>query len=285
MKKILLLLSALVLIACGGGGVGGSRNATLNGRVLQVETGGAPNPSASVQVGTVTVQTDPTDGTFSISVPEGATAITVDTLSSSGVWVFPIPPASGTVDVGDLWVGPDRVSLRGRVLKSTDQTPVSGATVGFGGYRATTNATGNFTIAEVAYSASNQTAFWGIVGTVRASGYFSTEFTASPNLASGGVVSVGDILLTPADDDDPPPPPYNLWGKVSPAADAPGTIVDLKQGNTVVRRFNVAANGEYYFWIAPGSYTIEARKGALTGTASASITATNQIVRRDVVLN
>jgi hypothetical protein len=176
------------------------------------------------------------------------------------------------------------VRLKGKVLRSTDALPVSGATVSFGGKTAKTNANGDFAIPEVAYSDTNQTAFWGILGTVRATGYFKTDFSASPNIAAAGVVTVSDILLTPSDDNTPPPLPYNIWGKISPATDATGTIVSLKQGATVVRRFNVSGAGEYYFWVAPGSYTVEAVKGSLSGSGSVTLSSTNQVVRKDVTL-
>ncbi|HMS56229.1 MAG TPA: hypothetical protein PKA27_12590 [Fimbriimonadaceae bacterium] len=285
MNKWLWFVAGLIILGCGGGGVGGAQSATIVGRILQVETGGAPSPPASVQVGTATTLTDVADGSFSIAVPAGTTSITVDTLSASGVWTFNFPAASGTTDIGDLWVGPNRVRLRGKVRRSTDSVPIASATVTFGGMSATTNASGDFSIPEVAYSNANQTAFWGIVGTARATDYFKTDFTASPNVAAGGVVTVNDILLTPSNDNNPPPPPYNLWGKIAPANQATGTVVNLKQGSTVVRRFNVSAVGEYYFWIEPGTYTIEATKGSLTGTASATIAAPNQVVRKDVTLN
>ena len=87
----------LVLFGCGGGGGGnGGSNATVTGRVIQVETGAAPNPTASVQMANSSVFTDASDGSFQLTAPAGSTSITVDTRTlTSGVWVFTVPPVSG----------------------------------------------------------------------------------------------------------------------------------------------------------------------------------------------
>lgn len=287
MKRLwpLGLLWILIILGCGGGGAGvNPATATLTGRILQVATGGAPTPRASVQVGTASVLTDATDGSFSLTVPAGTTAVTVDSLSTSGVWSFTIPAAAGTQDIGDLWIGPDRVTLRGKVVKSTDGIAIPNARISFGGRIGTTNTVGNFSIEEVAYANANQTAFWGIIGTASATGFFANNFTASPNVASAGIVSIGNVPLTPTDDDTPPPPPYNVTGRVLPSGDAPGTIVRLKLSGVTQRTVNVDASGRFYFWIAPGTYTIEATKGARVGTASVTLSQANQVVTKDVTL-
>lgn len=286
MRYLLFLVTlSLALAGCGGGGGGGGTpTATLTGRVLQVSTGGAPSPRASVQVGTATTLTDATDGSFTLTVPQGTTSVTVDSLGISGVWAFAIPAATGTVDVGDFWIGPNRVTLRGRVVRSTDGAVVANARVNFGGRTGTTNSLGNFSLLEVAYDNANQTAFWGIVGSVSATGFFANQFSASPNVASAGVVNVGDVPLTPTDDDDPPPPPFNITGRILPSGDAPGTIVRLKLAGVTQRTYNVDATGRYYFWISPGTYTVEATKGARVGTATVTLSQANQVITRDVTL-
>jgi len=129
----------LMLAACGGGGNGGG--GTVVGRVLQVETGGPPNPQASVQTSSASALTSTADGSFQVGAPDGSTSLTVDTLTqSSGVWVFSIVSVSGVTDVGDLWVGPERVSVHGTVRDSTNNNPVPGAPVSFAGRNAVTAA-------------------------------------------------------------------------------------------------------------------------------------------------
>ncbi len=276
-------MAALSLLpGCGGGGGGGAL-ATLVGRILNVESGGPTNPQSSVQVGSRSTLTSATDGSFQLSAPKNTTQLSVDTFNPNlGVWTFTFPPANGVTDVGDLWVGPERVTLTGKVRDSTTANPVAGASVSFAGRSATSAADGSFSLLDVAYSSATQTAFWGIVGTVRATGYFRTDFSAQPNLAVGGVVDVGDVFLTPLSDPNPPGPPFNIWGIVTASGGPQGAIVRLKQNGNDVRVFNVGADGKYLFFVAPGTYTINATKGAQTAPdQQVTLTQPNEVIRRD----
>lgn len=285
MKKLAGLIGILIALACGGGGGGGGGTApaTLTGRVLSVSTGSTTNPLSSVQAGSKSVVTD-NNGSFQLDVPAGTSSVVVDTRSSWGTFTFTFNPASGTTDVGDLWVGPNKVSVKGRVISSANDTPIELATVSFGGRRATTAADGTFTITNVAYDGASQSVFWGIVGSVSALDFFATSFSTQPNLAIGGVVTVGDIRMTPSNDVNPPPPPYNLWGRVSPTAQAPDTLATLKVNGTPIRVNKVGTDGIYRFWVGPGTYTIECTHGALSGTTTATLNAPNDVVRKDVTL-
>lgn len=285
-KALFLLISVLIILACGGGGGGGGSvitPSTIVGRVLDITTGGPIAPNATVQVGSSSVQTL-ADGSFTLQVPQGTTNVQIDA-GTYGVWQFTIPAADGTTDVGDLWVGPQRVTVTGRVIDAANGASVVGATVRFAGRTATTNSSGTFILQQVAYSNSSLAAFWGVKGTVNADKYFTTNFSAQPNTAVGGVVTVNDILLTRTSSDTPPPPPYNLFGTIAPSSAAPGTVVTLKLGTTPVRIYNVGTDGQFFFWVEPGDYTIEAVKGAQTGSASVTISEANQVVRKDVTLN
>ncbi len=280
------LSAAVIFVAACGGGGGGGGGATIVGRVLQVATGGPPSPQASVQAGSDSTLTAVSDGSFQVGAPGGASSLTVDTRTAqSGVWIFSTPPASGVTDVGDLWVGPERVTLSGTVRDTTSNDPVPGATVSFGGRFGTTDASGRFGLLEVAYSSSTQTAFWGIVGTARATGYFKTDFSAAPNVASGGTVEVGDVFITPLSDPNPPGPPFNIWGVISAPGGPQGTIVRLRLASVDIRVFNVGADGKYFFFVVPGSYTINAAKGALTAPDQmVTLTQPNEVIRRDFTL-
>lgn len=256
----------------------------MTGRVIQVETGAAPNPQASVQIGSNSALTEASDGSFQVSAANGSTSIVVDTQTvSSGVWAFTVPPVSGVTDVGDLWVGPNRVTVTGTVRSNETGGAISGATVTFGGRIGLTNASGVFTLTEVAYSDANQAAFWGIPGAVRATGFFKADFSAAPNVAVGGIVNVGEILLVPTSDPNPPGPPFNLWGQVTAPGGAAGSIVRLKQNGNDVRVFNVGADGRYFFFVTPGDYTIAASKGG-SNAADIFVTLTQptEVLRRDV---
>ncbi|HLK16154.1 MAG TPA: hypothetical protein VKT78_15220 [Fimbriimonadaceae bacterium] len=286
---LVLALVALALNGCGGSG-GGGGTATVTGRVIYVETGGAPNPVATVQVGSVAISTDASDGSFTLqNVPTGITTLTVNTNSASGVWTFTIAPAtaSTTEDVGDLWVGPQRVTLAGAVLDSSTNNPISGATVKFGGAIGKTNASGLFSLSPVAYPNTNFAAFWGIVGNVTANNYFANTFSASPNTSVNGTVTVASILLTPLSNTSPPPPPYNIWGRITPTAEGVNCTVTLLQNGTPVRRTLADATGTYYFWVAPGTYTLHFVSGTHTDPSDPTVTvkSTNDVERQDVVLN
>jgi hypothetical protein len=287
------LLSLLIAMttACGGGGGGtggnGGTNGNVVGRVLNVETGGPVSPAATVQGGNNSAQTSITDGSFVVGAPNGATTLLVDT-PAFGVWNFTIPSVSGTVDAGDLWVGSQMVTLTGRVVSSVDNRPIANATVSFGGRTGVTNSQGIFSLANVAYSSTTQTAFWGIQGSAIATDFFNTTFSTAPAVANNSIVTVADIPLTPLSDTTPPEAPANILGRVTPSGQASGTIVTLKDhlGNAV-RIFNVGSSGDYAFWVPPDTYTITYVNGALSADdESVTLTATNQVVHvPDVVLH
>jgi len=276
---IALALSLAMLILSSGCGGGGGGTATAIGRVLNVQTGQPPNPDCSVSLGSGSpVQTSSVDGSFTATGPSGSTSLTVDTILF-GVKTFNIPAVRGTTAIGDFWIGPQETTLTGHVLSGTDNSAVAGATVSFAGRTGTTDATGAFQLAHVAYSNSDQSVFWGIVGTVRAAGFITLDFSASPNTDNGGVTDVGNLLITSLSDPNPPGEPYNIYGAVLAAGGPSGTVVTLKQNGTPVRVVNVGPDGNYFFWIGPGTYTISYQKGALTAPdQNADLTQPNQVI-------
>lgn len=292
LKLALAVLTAILLGGCGGGGGGGpSGSASLIGRVLSITTGGPTNPAASIQgvSGSPSTNSDLTDGSFTLTpVSNGTTqAKVIPNQNGWPVFTFTFPGAQGNTVIGDLWVGPEQVTLHGRILSTVNSQPIANASVSFGGQNGTTNASGVFDLPGVAYSSDTQSAFWGIVGTARANGFFKTDFNAAPNLAVGGVVDVGDILLTPSNDPNPPGPPYNITGRVLPIGGSAGCVVTLKQGATELRKYNVGNDGKYYFWIVPGTYTVTYQKNAQTAPDQiVNLTQPNQTVTvPDVTLN
>lgn len=281
-----MLSAAVVMTACGGGGGGGGgTSTTVVGRVVSVVTGGPPNPASSVQVAGQSALTSLADGSFQLP-RSGASVLTVDSLGLGfGVFTFAIPSGSGVVDVGDIWIGPERVTVTGVVRNATNNAPIAGAIVNFAGRQGATNAGGVFTLNEVAYSSATQAAFWGIAGSARAPGFFRREFSAQPNLADGGVVNVGDILLTPLSDPNPPGFPFNIWGIVSAPGGAVGSVVRLQQGGTDVRVTNVGSDGRYFFFVLPGTYQIVASKGGSNApTIDVTLNEANEVIQRNVVI-
>ncbi|HEY0865741.1 MAG TPA: carboxypeptidase regulatory-like domain-containing protein [Fimbriimonas sp.] len=283
---VLIALLALALAGCGGGGGSGSpggQTVRVTGYVVSVESGGAIAPRPTVQIGSASVQADVNDGSFAIDAPKGSTEVLVTT-EAYGTFRFTVPPLveEGT-DLGVLWVGPQKVTVTGTVVDATSNARIPGATVLFGGQRTTANAQGEFTIPNVAYAPNG--AFGSIQGTARANGYFAGSFTAEGLTPSGGRVDVGTVLLTPVGDDTPPPGPYNIWGRVTPAADAPGATVVLSEGGNAIRQTTVGQDGRYFFWVPAGTYTLSFTKGNLSAGATVSLTDSNQVVQKDVTLS
>jgi hypothetical protein len=288
----MVLLAVLVIaLGCGGGGGGGTggtggNTVEITGRVVNIVTTGAPNPQAQVQAGNTDARTltNASDGSFVLTAPKGTTTLVVDTRNSSqGVFTFTIPAANEATDVGDLWVGPERVTVTGRVVNSTNDEPVANADVSLAGRTAKTNANGTFTLEQVAYAPGG---FPSIVGSVRATGFFANSFDVLGRQATGGVVTLDNIPLVPSNDANPPGTPYNIFGRVSPSNLAPGTTVTLKQGGEVVRTSTVGADGRYYFWVPAGTYTISYRNGSSTAPDQTVILEqSNQVVQKDVTLS
>ena len=277
----------LAIAGCGGGGGGGGGGATgqtVTGRVLNVVTTSAPNPQAQIQVGSTTALTDATDGSFTIKVPTGTTSLLVDTRGSLGVFSFTIPAVSGATDVGDLYVGPEKIVVTGKVIDSTNSNPVAGATVIFAGRTGTTDASGIYTLNDVAYSTTSTTGFQGITGSVQASGYFANTFSANGLTATAGSVTFDDVLLVPGSDSNPPPGPYTIFGKVSPTALAANASVTVYDGATAVAHTTSGSDGLFYVWVAPGTYTVKAENGTHSFTTTAFALDSGVILRKDVTL-
>jgi hypothetical protein len=237
--------------------------------VLDVTTGGPVTGVSVTAPGFASVNTK-ADGSFSLSASPATTSITVDaTKAGYGAWSFTFVGSSGTVDLGQLWVGPTRVTLTGKVIDSTTGVSVAGAAVSFAGLTTATANDGTFSLYPVPYNGADLPVFWGIAGSVTATSYFTETFTAGDQRVSAGIVAVGDILITPSNNPNPPGQPYSITGYVEPIGNSTGTVVTLLSSGTPVRVFNVGANGQYFFWIGPGAYTITFKDGALSAPTQA----------------
>lgn len=284
-----LLISLLVLlIGCGGGGGGGGGGTTkvsLSGRIVSITTGGAPNPVATVRAGSDSGTTSATDGTFQFDVVSGTTSVTVTFTPSGGVPIvrtFTFASVTIPTDIGDLYVGPEEVTLHGKVVDSSTGAALSGAKLTIAGRTATTDAAGDFSITNVAYDSSTLAVFLGLQGTVSRTGYFS-QFFSPPSGPLGGVVEVGTLALIAEGGSTPPPAPFNIGGTVSPSGG--GATVELLSGATVIRTVTADSAGKYQFWAPVGTYTVRAVKGAQNGTSPANLTSVNTPITVNVTLN
>jgi hypothetical protein len=286
-NNILLCLIGLVLFACGGGPISSIK---ISGRVLDISTGGPTTNASTVQSSTSTVSTKVVDGSFLVGGAKGETQLLVSApaLLSYPVFTYTFKALTQNQnDVGDLWVGPEQVTVTGVVQNAADNSPIANAVVRFGGQLATTDSSGTFNVLQVAYSSTNTSGFLGLSGRAEATNFLSNEFTPGGNTAVSGVVNIGVVLLSPVDSNTPPPTPFNIWGLIAPSNLANGTIVTLKDsGGTPVRRFTVGVNARYQFWVPAGQYSIDFANGTRTApTQNVTLINNTDVIRRDATLN
>ena len=278
MRLLLLSLLAALLVGCGGGGGGGTASAFLIGRVLWVETNAATSPAASISSGGSSTTTDIVDGSFVVSVPVGTSSLTVSYTEPGSptpvVMTFVFAPATETVDVGDLYIGPETVTVHGTVQDAADDLPVPGATVKLAGRTATTDAFGEFNLLEVAYSSGSPAAFGDIVGEVTKTEYVTRQFNP-PTVAIDSVVEVGTLVISPESLNEPPGLPKNITGTVLPVIYGAGALVELLDGTTVIRTTIADGAAQFAFWAPVGTFMIRATAGARSGEASVTLTSTN----------
>lgn len=289
-RVLILIAAALILIACGGGGGGGGGTTgggtvTYSGRVLDVVTSSAVSPRPTITIAGQSFTVNNSDGSFSVDAPARATSALVRATGAGYPdFTFTFPSAITGADLGDLYVGPQTITVRGRVVDAGTGAAVPNANVVFAGRTATTNASGQFFLGNVAFSSANINGFWGIEGAVRADTYFASSFNANGFEPSGSEINVGEVTLVPLGGTTPPPIPYNLFGRVTPASQGNGARVELLQGTTIVRTTTASTDGRYFFWVPPGTYTLRAFQGTIqSGSVSVTITQANQIRQQDVV--
>lgn len=294
MIRVVLLISLLacLVLGCGGGGGGGvtpPTEITVVGSVIWVGDGQAPIPAATVQIDQATTTTSTTDGSFSLKAAPTATTLTViyQNGATTVTFQYTIPAADqGIADMGEVFIGPEKVRVDGVVTSAIDSTPVQGALIEFAGRQATSGANGTFSVTDVAYSGAGSSSFFDIDGRVSRAGYLPQTFRAL-DAAVGGVVTLDEIRLVPQSGDNPPPPPYTITGKISPAQSAVGTVVTLKLAGTPIRRFTVGSDATYGFWVLPGAYVVSYQNPINNLTApdeSVDLTSQNEIITRDVTL-
>ncbi len=281
-----LLLTLVIFAACGGGGGGSSIPNSVNvvGNIYWVETGAAPNPPATVRIGDVAVTTDEIDGYFSLDVPPGTHTLTITYVPTSGppvVRTVALGLVTADLDLGEIYIGPEEVTLTGTVRDSQTSEPVPGATVRFAGRATLTGSNGQFTLGNVAYSSNTQNVFLGLQGKVDKAGYF-TSFFSPPGTPVGGVIDVGTIALVPQGSTNPPPLPFNVNGTVVPATVAQ---IQVLSGTTLIRQVTSDPAGQFTLWLPAGTYTITATAGSLTGTTSVTVTNVNSTTSVQVNIN
>lgn len=273
---LLLVGLAILISGCGGGGgVLSGPTALIQGRVLLASTEQPPNPPATVRAGGQTAQTDTQTGTFRLRVPVSTTQIVV---SAPGTreFTFNLPPLAEnqTVDLGDLYIGAQAISVQGRVVDALTQQPVGNALVTLRGQRTRSNAfTGRFTLDNVAYDPGG---FVEPEGEIQKEGYITRRFVADQPIIDG-VMELGDIPLQVITSDTPPEQPGNVRGVVQVPLDDPvGTRIDIFTPPTAEfpreSVFVQQSDGRFRLWLLPGEYRLRFVKGNRTAERTLTVT-------------
>ena len=289
MKNLLLLFVLISLLAgCGGGGGGGGggNNVQVAGRVLSVSTGSPPNPVATVQIGTRTGQTGASDGLFAFQAALGSTSVVV--LSAFPTITFLIPAIVSATDLGDMWIGPQTVTVQGSVINANTGDPIDAATVRFAGHVTTTNSSGFFSISGVAFDPGSEFVFFGIVGKIQKTGFVPADFNSNQSPISG-IVTLPPISIAPVSDPSPPGSPGNLIGIVSlqGGGNPSGATVTLLDGASPIRQVTVGTDGRYKIWASPSnSYTLRfVKSGFITQDVPIiGFTSPSQVITNNVTL-
>lgn len=274
-------LLAATLAGCGGGGGtsggGGGTPVTVTGRVLRAETGIAPNPAATVTIGSASTNTA-ADGTFTLSAPSGATMATIAAQGSQTRTITVALSATQTNNLGDIYISDTgyTATVTGRVVTQVNGAtqPVGNATVTIANVSTTTKTDGTFTLSGLPVDLGNVA---GTVGKVSAQGFEDKPIT-DVNLQfplKAGANPIGDLLIA-APSGSTPLPPFTIKGVVN-VGGKPQTGAAVKLTQTVNGTVNTIgttttdATGTYTFWVVPGAYTVQATNAAATQSASVTL--------------
>lgn len=290
------VILVLLIIGCGGGGGGGLGGvAILKGTIVLVGTGTRPDPAARVSSNGATTTTSVADGTFILNVVPNATILSVEA-TGFPVFEFRLPALEQgrTYELGELYIGPQQVVVRGRVLDALTNEPVREATVTLQGDRTSTDTEGRFIFNKVAYDPEGAFDPEGLVtksGGTRS--YIPQPFVVDQPPISGEI-TLPDILLAPESSPNPPGQPQNVTGQVQMiVTETPiGTRIDIytPPAATVPTRsvFISQANGQFGLWLPAGTHRLEFVKTRpsttpLTASRTTTLNSASQQINLGVV--
>lgn len=273
----------------GGGGGGNNGFAIITGQVLLLSTNSTPTTTTTVSSGGITTTASASDGTFTLSnVPTSAKTLTIDVAATSTVTATTgnnhlvrtlsiALTANQTAALGAVYVGattangtPDYTAVvTGRVVTNgtAGTQGVGNATVTIAGVQVKTSANaatlGNFTINGLPVGLGSEIGV--LIGSVQAPGFSSRDLittdTGGLSFATGlvsGANNIGAVtILQPTG--STPAPPYTITGQVTVSGTGrPSQSVQLLQNGTLVGNVTTDANGNYFFWVVAGTYTVQA---------------------------
>jgi hypothetical protein len=256
------------------------------------------NPTGSVTVGSQTVKTA-ADGTFTLSnvSTKATTASVAATGELTRTLALVLPTTSTTTtatsyDLGDVYLSATgyTATVSGTVAAPNAGTnkPIGGASVTVAGTTVLTATTGTFTIPGLPVGLGGDLTTQ--IGTVRAAGYADKPIYSQYPLVTGTNNDLGTIIIQSPVNTTPPTLPYTITGKVvegtTPTAGISVAIISngVELGTPVI----TDANGNYYFWVVPGTYSIFAvgtggTEYAPSPSPTVTLTAANQPVTADTI--
>ena len=136
------------------------------------------------------------------------------------VRTFTFAGVTADTDLGDLFVGPEEVTLTGTVQDSTTNQGLSGVLLKIAGRQAISASDGSFAIPGVAFSSNTQTVFFGLQGIATRTNFFESNFSPTSSPING---------TTAAATRNGPPPPI---GPTTPSPGSPARSTPRRSSRT-----------------------------------------------------
>ena len=278
---------AIALMAgCGGGGGGGGGNngtgVTVIGAIMDATTYSAPT-SATITFNGQTIKAG-ADGTFSATVPVSVKTASVSAVGEVTRTINVSLVTNQVNNLGSIFLAPTgfdySASVNGRVVTSIKGAlqPVGNAHVTIGNVTTQSATDGTFTLngLPVGLGSAN-----GLYGKITASG-FADKLISADTLGFAlvsGANNLGDLLIAQPSGSTPLPP-YTITGNITVAGVPVAGVsvqIAIQGAGTGIGQTVTDSNGNYYFWVAPAAYTVQATDNAGT-TMSEGVTLTSTTV-------
>lgn len=268
-RRAFLGFIALTLYAamtgCGGGSGGSGPPGTptsVTGRILRAENG-AVEAGTTIKIGNQTA-TSGADGTFTFANVDANTKTATITPAKPAVARTLALSLTAHIanNLGDVFVSDAgyTASVSGTVVGQVNgaQQPVGGATVTIAGSQVKSGTDGTFKIDNLPIGLGTDPN--AAIGTISAPNFESKQIFTQFVLATGNN-DLGTLLLGAPVSTTPPSLPYTISGTVT-SGGKPATNTDVTiaagTGGQLLGHANTDQNGNYFFWVVTGQYTITA---------------------------
>ena len=267
------------LTGCGGGSSGGGPGpgtpTSVTGRILRAENS-AVEAGTTIKVGSQTA-TSTSDGTFTIAnVDVNTKTATITPAAPAVARTLALSLTAHIVNnLGDVFVSDAgyTASVSGTVVGQVNgaQQVIGGATVTIAGSQVKTGTDGTFTINNLPIGLGTDPN--AAIGTISAPNFESKQIFTQFVLATGNN-NLGTLLLGAPVTTTPPSLPYTISGTVTaggkPAANAEVDIV-AGSGGQLLGNTSTDQNGNYFFWVVTGQYTVTATVNSNTRSQNVNL--------------